>query len=92
MAKKKQKCPECEEGSPLWMTTYSDMVTLLLCFFVLIYAVGKATPQEVQLILSAFNNSLGFFAGGQTLTKSRMEEMGLNIESLPSQTTGRSLS
>ncbi|MEC7984119.1 MAG: flagellar motor protein MotB, partial [Myxococcota bacterium] len=27
-----QKCPECEEceeGAPLWMVTYSDMVTLL---------------------------------------------------------------
>lgn len=89
---KKQKCPPCEQGAPLWMQTYSDMVTLLLAFFVLIYSVGQATPQEIQLILSAFRDNLGFFEGGQTLTKGPLEEMGMNVESLPSMTVGRSLS
>ncbi len=74
------------------MVTYGDMVTLLLCLFVMIFATGKAPPQEVRLILSAFSNSLGFFEGGQTLSKGRLEEMGMNLESLPSQTVGRSLS
>ncbi len=73
------------------MTTYGDMVTLLLCLFVMIFATGKATPQEIQLILSAFNNSMGFFTGGQTLSAGRLEEMGMNLESLPSMTRGRSL-
>ncbi|MDH5657250.1 MAG: OmpA family protein, partial [Spirochaetia bacterium] len=88
---KKAKCPPCEEGAPLWMQTYGDMVTLLLCLFILLFTTGKATPQEIQLILSAFNNSMGFFTGGQTLSRGRLEEMGLTVESLPSQTTGRSL-
>ena len=35
MAEGDCKCEECEEGAPLWMVTYSDMVTLLLCFFVM---------------------------------------------------------
>lgn len=74
------------------MVTYGDMVTLLLCLFVMLYTTGKATPQEVQIILSAFNNSLGFFTGGQTLSEGRLEEMGMNLETLPSQTQGRSLS
>lgn len=92
MAKKQEECPPCEAGAPLWMVTYGDMVTLLLCLFVMLFTTGKATPQEVQIILSAFSNSLGFFTGGQTLSKGRMEEMGMNLESLPSQTQGRSLS
>ncbi|MBX7056685.1 MAG: flagellar motor protein MotB [Leptospirales bacterium] len=89
---KKVKCPPCEEGAPLWLQTYGDMVTLMLCLFVMIFATGKATPQEIQLILSAFNNSMGFFTGGQTLSAGRLEEMGMNLESLPSMTRGRSLS
>ncbi len=89
---KKALCPPCEEGAPLWIVTYGDMVTLLLCLFIMIYASGKAPPQEIQLVLSAFSNSLGFFEGGQTLSKGRMEEMGMNLESLPSPTTGKSLS
>lgn len=90
MAKKKEECPECEEV-PIWLTTYGDMTTLLLTFFVMLFSVGKDIPKEIQLVLSAFSNSLGFFEGGQTLEKGRLEEMGLNLETLPSQTTGRSL-
>lgn len=88
---KKQECPPCDE-IPVWLTTYGDMVTLVLTFFVMLFSTGKATPQEIQLILSAFSNSLGMFEGGQTLSKGRLEEMGMNLESLPSQTSGRSLS
>lgn len=89
---RREECPPCDTGTPAWMVTYGDMVTLLLCLFVLIYATGKVPPTEVRLILSAFANSLGFFEGGQTLSKGRMEEMGMNLESLPSQTAGHSLS
>ena len=88
----KEECPPCEVGAPAWMVTYGDMVTLLLCLFVMLFTTGEATPQEIQIILSAFSNSLGFFTGGQTLSKGRMEEMGMNLETLPSQTQGRSLS
>lgn len=89
---KKQKIQNRVRKVPRWLLTYSDMATLLLCLFVLLYATGKATPREVQLILSAFNNSLGFFSGGQTLSKGRLEDLGLSLESLPSQTKGNSLS
>ncbi len=74
------------------MLTYADMVTLLLCLFVLLYATGRATPREVQLILSAFRDSLGFFSGGQTLSEGPLEEAGLNQENLPSRDRGRFLS
>jgi chemotaxis protein MotB len=88
----KKKCPPCAEGAPAWLATYGDMVTLMLCVFVMIFTTGKSTPQEAAIILSAFNNSLGFFTGGQTLSKGKMEEMGMNLESMPSMTKGRSLS
>lgn len=87
-----EECPPCEAGAPMWMVTYGDMVTLLLCLFVMLFTTGEATPQEIQIILSAFSNSLGFFTGGQTLSKGRMEEMGMNLETLPSQTQGKNLS
>lgn len=40
-----------------WMNTYSDMVTLLMCFFVLLYA--ASTPDEVkwQYIFQSFTTS-----------------------------------
>ena len=36
-SKKDIEQEEVSEGAPEWMTTYSDMVTLLLTFFVLLF-------------------------------------------------------
>lgn len=89
---KKQKCPECVQKVAEYMLTYGDMVTLLLCFFILLYTTAKNDARHMQIILSAFQTTTGIFGGGQTMTKGPMEEMGMNIESLPSQTVGKSLS
>lgn len=42
------KCPKCNcvKGSPAWMTTYADLVTLLLTFFVLL--LSMASMEEVK--------------------------------------------
>ena len=29
-------CPKCEEGLPPWMATFADLMSLLMCFFVLL--------------------------------------------------------
>jgi chemotaxis protein MotB len=41
MAKKEQQCPA---GAPLWMVTFSDLVTLLLTFFVLLLSMANMDP------------------------------------------------
>ncbi|MCB1156097.1 MAG: flagellar motor protein MotB [Leptospiraceae bacterium] len=92
MARKKQSCPPCMQKVPEYMLTYGDMVTLLLTFFIMLFTTGKTNQKDMQIILSVFKSSTGFFEGGQTLSKGSLEELGMNIESLPSQTTGRTLS
>ena len=92
MARKKEKCPECFQKVGEYMLTYGDMVTLLLCFFIMLYTTGKTDAREMHIILSAFKSTTGIFTGGQTLSKGSLEEMGMTIESLPSQTQGRNLS
>lgn len=42
-----------------WMTTYSDMVTLLLCFFVLMLAASKPDAAKYEQIRSGMNEALG---------------------------------
>jgi len=86
--KKKEKK---ERGTPAWMLTFGDLNSLLLTFFVMMFSVADLTGTDIQLILSAFRGSLGPLSGGQTLMKGRLEEMGLNIESLPSREVGHSL-
>ncbi|MCH5200147.1 MAG: flagellar motor protein MotB [Oscillospiraceae bacterium] len=54
MAKKKERS---KIDPNAWMNTYSDMVTLLMCFFVLLYA--SSTPDETkwQYIFQNFTSS-----------------------------------
>ncbi|MBO5266436.1 MAG: flagellar motor protein MotB [Ruminiclostridium sp.] len=54
MAKKKVKVIHTGVGE--WMATYSDMVTLLLCFFVLLYASSSPDETKFQYIFQSFNS------------------------------------
>ncbi|MDE6591826.1 MAG: flagellar motor protein MotB [Oscillospiraceae bacterium] len=42
-----------------WMDTYGDLVTLLLCFFVLLYAMSSMDPSKWQYIAQAFSAGNG---------------------------------
>lgn len=55
MAKRKQQPPE--EGSPAWMTTFSDLMNLLLCFFVLLFASSTMDEGKIQKIAASFENA-----------------------------------
>lgn len=54
MAKKKEKI--VKTGVDEWMATYSDMVTLLMCFFVLLYASSTPDETKFQYIFQSFNS------------------------------------
>ena len=43
------------EGGANWMDTYGDMVTLLLCFFVLLYSMSTIDQEKWILIVQSFN-------------------------------------
>lgn len=64
MAKHKEDAPP--PGSPAWMATFSDLMNLLLCFFVMLFAMS--TPEEAKLaeFVDAMNNTISIFNGGAT--------------------------
>lgn len=55
MAKRKEKPPE--EGAPEWMATFSDLMNLLLCFFVLLFASSNMDEEKIQRIMASFNQA-----------------------------------
>ncbi|HIP86600.1 MAG TPA: flagellar motor protein MotB, partial [Aquifex sp.] len=60
MAKKKggeQDCPKF----PAWMTTFSDLMSLLLTFFILLYSMSV-------IDITSFFKLVSFFQGGRTIT------------------------
>lgn len=86
---RKKKCPP--QGAPEYMNTYGDMVTLLLCFFVLLYTSATVDGYKLKLILASFQG-VGNLAGGNTLEPGPLAELGNTVESLPSLEVGRALS
>ncbi len=52
MARKKK--PDESSGGANWMDTYGDMVTLLLCFFVLLFSFSTTDKEKWQMVRSAF--------------------------------------
>lgn len=42
-------------GGANWMDTYGDMVTLLLCFFVLLYSMSTISQEKWEAIVTSFN-------------------------------------
>jgi chemotaxis protein MotB len=59
MSDKAPKCPECEEGLPLWMGTFSDLVTLLLTFFVLLLSFAKTETAKYESALGSIRKAFG---------------------------------
>lgn len=69
-----------------WLTTYADMVTLLLTFFVLLMnPENPIDSQRIELIVQAFQG-LGPLRGGNTLSKGILAELGNEVTSMPSNT------
>jgi chemotaxis protein MotB len=91
MAREKRKGKA--KGSPEWLTTWGDMCTLLLCFFVFFYNIVEAEGRmDLGAILWQMQGSFGRLPGGNTFSKGRLAEMGMTVTSLPAQETGRALS
>lgn len=63
---RKCKCPPA--GAPEWMVTYGDMVTLLLCFFVLIVSFSEIKKkEEFQSVVEEIQKAFGMRGGGGKL-------------------------
>ena len=62
MAKRKEDTPPA--GSPAWMATFSDLMNLLLCFFVMLFAMSSIEEAKLQEFVAAMNNTFSVFDGG----------------------------
>ncbi len=51
----KKKSGGGEGGGANWMDTYGDMVTLLLCFFVLLYSISTVDENKWKAMVQSFN-------------------------------------
>ncbi len=52
-------CPKLALGAPLWYITYADMITLLLCFFILLLTFSSQDKKKAEAALGSMKNALG---------------------------------
>ena len=64
MAKKRQEEPP--KGSPAWMATFSDLMNLLLCFFVLLFSMSTVDAQKFEAVAASFSQTFSIFEAGAT--------------------------
>lgn len=80
MAKKEKKI-EIKQGLAEWMGTYGDMVTLLLCFFILLFASSSVDSGKFEQIATSFANNQIVIMPAQT--GGMLEALGNGIVSMP---------
>ncbi len=73
------KCPECVPGLPGWMATFSDLVTLLLTFFVLLLSFAKTESAKYEAALGSIRNAFG----GNVLKHGEVIERGKSPDNSP---------
>lgn len=64
MARKK-KAPDGGPGQP-WLSTFADLMNLLLCFFVLLFASSSVDENKFDEIAASFNSTFSIFSAGSS--------------------------
>ena len=86
MAREKK---EPSKPSTSWQGTYGDMITLMLCFFVMLYDPNEADAvQMAELSASISNSNTG---GGMSVSPGKLSDLGNIVSSMPSMDKGKSL-
>jgi chemotaxis protein MotB len=84
MAKKEMKGP-----SKAWLETYGDMITLMLCFFVMLYDPSESDANQMAALTASIMGDPT--AGGQSLASGRLADLGNTVMSMPSIEKGKNL-
>ena len=88
MARKKKSGGGGPSGSE-WLTTYSDMVTLMLCFFVIFFNPDDVTQAQLDALSTSMQTGgIGAMPGGMTVSVGRNADLGHTVSSLPAADRG----
>lgn len=76
---KKQKQEEAPAGSPAWMATFSDLMNLLLCFFVLLFSMSSVDTDKFQALIASLQSEYSILnGGGAAIGDGKMISAGIN--------------
>lgn len=88
MSRRRKRQEESSGGGDDWLATYADLVTLLLCFFVLLFASSTLDIAKFEAFISSFQGGVGVMPGGDqmddlpTLSGDTEEDLDEDLEDL----------
>lgn len=75
----RQKKEEAPAGSPAWMATFSDLMNLLLCFFVLLFSMSTVDAEKFQVVIASLQSHFSVLQGGaSSIGDGEMVGAGIN--------------
>jgi chemotaxis protein MotB len=54
-----EECPDCPVGIPAWMATFADLMSLLMCFFVLLLSFSEMDVLKYKQLAGSMRNAFG---------------------------------
>lgn len=79
MARKKQQQEESSGGG--WISTFADLMNLLLCFFVLLFSMSTVDADKYEAIVTSLSESIDIFdGGGETVGEGSFVSSGTSFE------------
>lgn len=79
---KQKKQEDAPSGAPAWMSTFSDLMNLLLCFFVLLFSMSTVDAEKFEVIIASFQSHFSVLQGGGA-SIGNGEMVGAGINQLP---------
>ncbi len=77
MAKRKEEEPP--KGAPAWQSTFADLMNLLLCFFVMLFAMSTIDAEKFALVAASFSQTFSIFdSGGSSLLEGLLINNGVS--------------
>ena len=52
-------CPKCEDGLPAWLATFADLMSLLMCFFVLLLSFAEIDAVRFKKMAESMKDAFG---------------------------------
>lgn len=77
MAKQRQEDPP--KGSPAWMATFSDLMNLLLCFFVLLFSMSTVDAEKFEKVIASMQSTFSILpSGGASIGEGELISSGVS--------------
>lgn len=79
----KNKCPDCPQCMPEWLAAFGDLMSLLLCFFVLLLSMSSMDAKKVSEAIGSLAGAMSVLEGGiQTEVSKKLQQSASPMEAV----------